>query len=176
VREPLLPLSIVQKREDVVACKPIPALQECEFQNKAQPHHVALAFLDKPRYGARRTAGRKYIVNDQDILAGFDAVRVDLQRVLSVFEVIFNTPDYGRELLRFSHRNEPRPERMGHSRGEEISSGLNSDHDVNRPTAIVRSQGLDRLVKTAFVFQQSGNVVKLNAGLRKIGTFPNKSL
>ena len=88
VREALSPAQVLKLDQDLDA------------------HHLAAELPDQTDRGRGGTAGRKYIIDDQHLLARFDRVRVDLKLVGSVLELVRLTDRLPRQLSGLADRNE----------------------------------------------------------------------
>ena len=138
--------SVLQQGENIVRranfWRP---LQKCKLYYKSEPDDFASEQLDEP--GDRRggSAGGEDVVDDQDVLAGFDGVGVDLELIGSVFQLILDAPHDGREFLGLANRDETRAERVSHGGGEEVAAGFDADHDIDGSVAIVLLKRVDGL-------------------------------
>ena len=96
---------------------------------------------------------------------------MNLQRVSSVFQIVFNRPDDRRQFFGLAHRDETSAEGMGHGRSKEIPARFDSHNHVNCRTPIVVAKRVNGLPKAFLVFQQGRNIVKIDARFREIRHF-----
>src|SRR5882762_3079123 len=101
---------------------------------------------------------------------------MNFESVRAVLERVGNTGGLGGEFLGLANGNEACAESVGQSGGEYEAARLDSRDDVNRVTFIVLAETVDQQVKSLFVFQKRGQIVKENPGLRVIGHFADQLL
>src|SRR2546430_1605364 len=98
-------------------------------------------------------------------------VAMNLQRVLSVFEIIRDRSPLSREFLWLAHGNEARAEMIGQSGSEDEAARFNPDHCVDLCTLELGGEGVDGFAKPFRMFEQRRNVVKIYAGSWKVRHF-----
>src|SRR5712664_3861811 len=79
---------ILNQRAHVVPRKLLPARQEFEFDYKHQSGDSSAEFLDKIADSLRSAAGRQQVVCDENSMTITYGVAMNLERVLSILEVI----------------------------------------------------------------------------------------
>src|SRR6476661_2674913 len=103
-----------------------------------------------------------------------DSVTVNLERVLTIFEIIRDGGAFSRELLRFADRNEARTQVIGKRRCEDEAARLDTDNRIYFFAVILRRQGVHSFAQTFRVLEQGGDVIKVNAGFWEIRHFTNQ--
>ena len=82
---------------------------------------------------------------------------------------------YGvRQFLRLAHWHETGIQREGNGRRKEITARFNADDDIDGRGAVMIAQGVDGFAEAGLVFQKRSDVVKIDAGLGKVGHFADQ--
>src|SRR5215472_16391304 len=96
----------MKKAEDVEVFEFVPAFQEVEFYGKAQAADVSAELLHEFHSCFHRAAGGEEVIDDDHVLPRFDGIKVDLQRIRPVFQVIGDTRYRRGQLARFAYWDE----------------------------------------------------------------------
>ena len=79
--------------------------------------------------GQGGAAGGQQVIDDQDFLAGLDAVLVDFQGVAAVFQGVLFADGPGRQLARLARRDETAAQLVGQHAAEDEAARLDA-HDL----------------------------------------------
>src|SRR4051812_32399231 len=104
-------------------------------------------------------------------MAVADSVAVNLERVLTVFEIVRDRRALRRQLARLAHRHKPGPKVISKGRREDEATRFDADHGVDLLTLKLRSKRVDRVPQPFWMFEQRRDVIKIDAGLRKVRHF-----
>ena len=74
-----------------------------------------------------RAAGGKQIIGNQDTLAGLDGIRMDLEGIGAVFEIIGLAEGFERKFPRFTHQDDAGTELVGQRRADDKAAGFDAD-------------------------------------------------
>src|SRR5947209_5721981 len=165
---------ILNQRTHVVASQLLAPRQEFKFDDEDEAGNFAAQTLNQIDDRTRSAARRQQIVGDEDALAADDGVAVNLQNVLSVFEIVRDARHFGRQLLRFAHRHEARAERVGKRGREDKTARLDAEHNINALALEGLRQRVNGQAQTLRVLQQRRDVVEVDARLRKVRHFANE--
>ena len=105
--------------------------------------------LDHVGGGLGGAAGRQQIVADENALAGLDRVFVNLQRVLSVLQVVFPLQDFGRQLLWFANRDEAGVQPIRQRGTKDESARLDAQDQLDVVVDVVLGEGVDQAREAA---------------------------
>ena len=103
-----------------------------------------------------------------------DRVPMDCQHAGPVFQVVFHLKNVRRQFSRLSDRHESGPEPGRQGATEDEPPRLDSNDLGNALAFIPGSQLIGNGAIGLSVFEEGGNVVEQNAGLRKVGDFSNE--
>ena len=93
------------------------------------------------------------------------------KRVLSVLEIVRDRRTLSRQFARLAHRHKSGAEVIRKRGREDKTTRFNANHRINLLTFKLRRQRIDRIAQTLGMFQQSGDVIKIDAGLGKVRHF-----
>src|SRR5580698_6883046 len=99
---------------------------------------------------------------------------MDLEHIGAIFKRVFNTFSLGGELLFLPDRDEAVSQRVSDRRRDDESACFNSKNYINRCGTIMFGQRVDHGLESLGILQQRGDVVEVDAGLRKIRDFPDE--
>src|SRR6185503_18303457 len=102
-----------------------------------------------------------------------DCVTMDLKGVLPVLEIIRKRSTLGRQLSRLAHRHKSRAEVIRERRRKDETTRFDSDYRIDFLTLKLRRQRINRIAQPFGMLQQSGDVIKIDAGLGKVRHFAN---
>ncbi len=105
-------------------------MQEIELDEKAQRFDFAADFLDEIGNAARGATGGEDVIHDDDALAGLDRIRMHLQPISSIFELIGNLHGVRGEFPRLQNGNLAFAELVREGRREDESSALDPDDRI----------------------------------------------
>lgn len=127
-------------------------MQECKLDYEPKASDLAVQKLDKLRDCASRSAGRKNVINNEDLLAGLDGVRMDLKLIGSVLQIVLDACYQGREFLRLPNRDKSGSECVCHSGREKVAACLDTNDDIDGVCEVVLLKGINGLAKTVLIF------------------------
>ena len=78
----------------------VPPLERRQLDQKGQSGHDTAGVFDQLDVCRSRAAGRQKIIVDQNTLSWLDGIRMDLQSVRAVFQVVLAPADSPRQLAR----------------------------------------------------------------------------
>ncbi len=135
----------------------------------AQPPHK----LNRCRRGASRS---QQIVADDDAFARANGVFVNLQRIGAVLELVGNFGRLGRQFLRFSHGNESGAKPIRQCGGEDETTRLHADDNVNLAIGVVVAEFIHKFSEAALILEQRRQIVEKNSWLGIVRDFTNQLL
>ncbi len=161
---------------DIVAGEFIASLQALQLDQKIESDNRATKLTNEVDRRFRRSASRQQVVDDQHMLSHFDCVTVYRKAVLSVLEAILYFITISRKFSRPANRDESGPETRGENPAENKPSGLNP-YNLGDPSILIPSRQLvGKAPNSGRILQERGDVIKENAGLRKVRHFSNEGL
>ncbi len=166
--------SVLDEGEDVAAGEFLAAVEEIEFNDEAEALHFAMGHFDELGDGVGGASGGKDIVNDDDVLAGEDGVGVHFEGVGTVFEDVFDADRFMGKLLGLADGDEAGVQGKGDGGGEEIAARFDADDDVDGGGAVMVAKSGNGFAEAGFIFEESGDVVEVDAGFREIGDFADE--
>src|SRR5262245_46886925 len=109
----------------------LPAFQLDELDEERQAKHLSPELLDKLARGARRTASRQQIVDDQNALSRVHRVVMDFERVGPVLEIVRRPRRFRRQLARLPNERKTCTDAVGDGRPEDKPAALDADDQVD---------------------------------------------
>ena len=169
-------LGIGDGRMDIVAGELVASLQTLQLDQKIEPDNCAAKLTNKMDRRFCRSTGRQQIVDNQHLLSNFDRIAVHGKAGMSVLETILHLITISRKLSRFANRDKSSPETRRENPAENKPPGLNS-YNLGNPSILISSRQLvGKTLNCSRILQERGNVIKQNAGLRKVRHFSNECL
>jgi len=159
----------VKKAEDVVLFESVPAFEEIELHGEGQAGNFSAQLIDEFHGCFHGSAGGQEVVDEDHALAWLDCVRVNLECVRTVFEIVCDTGYSRGKFAGLADGNKPGVEPIGEGRAEDESAGLDAEDEVDALLEIVSGKGVDHFGEAGLVFKQRGDVVEEDAGLGKVG-------
>src|ERR1700682_6114946 len=104
--------------------------QVFELDEDLDPAHLPAQLADQANRGGRGAARRQYIIDDQHLLAGLDGVRVKLELIRSVLELVGVADGLPRQLTDFADRDEAGVELDRDRRARDESARLDGRYKV----------------------------------------------
>src|SRR5260370_991048 len=101
-------------------------------------------------------------------MAAADRVFVNLEAVGAVLELIADAYAVRWQLLRFTHRNETRIQRVGQGRREDKSARFDTDNHVDAGVLVMLLEPVDGVMKAPVVLEQRGDVIEQDSRLGEI--------
>ena len=150
------------------------AIQEIQLEHEAQADYIATEPLYQLRDRFGRASGSEHVVDDQDFLSRLDRILMYFEDVGSVFELVLNALGDRRQFFGFTDGHEACIERVGDGGSEDETAGFDPHNDFDSLPFIRGPQIVDHRAETRGVFQQRGDVVKIDAGLGEIRHFSDK--
>src|SRR5947209_17963549 len=95
-----------------------------------------------------------------------DGILVNLQSVLTVFEIIRDRSTLGWKLARLSHRDKSCFHVIGKRRSEYKTARLNAYYGINLPALELSRKRINRASQTFRVFSHRRYVIKIDSRLR----------
>ena len=161
---------------DIVAGEFIASLQALQLNQKIEPDNRATKLANEMDRRFCRSSSRQQVVDNQHLLSDFDRVTVHGKAVMSVLEAILYFITISRKLSWPPNRDESSPETRGENPSENKPPGLNPYHLGDPPILIPSRQLVGKALNRGRILQERGNVIKENAGLRKVRHFSNEGL
>src|SRR5262249_3626929 len=125
---------------------------------------------------ARGAAGREQVVDDQHLLSLVDRVAVHLEAVGAVFERVAHADRRVRKLPDLAYGNEARADPIRDRGAEDEPAALDPDDERDAVPAVRIRERVDRETESLRVAQERRDVVKENAGFRKVRHVANAIL
>src|SRR6185503_644469 len=119
------------------------------------------------------TSGEE-IVRDDDAMTIADRVAMDLQGVLTILKIVRNRCALSRQLAWLAHRHKPCPEVISERGRKDKSARFDSDYRINFLPFKLRRERVDRVAQSFRMLEQSGDVIKIDAGLGKVRHFADQ--
>lgn len=132
--------------------------------------HLAQEFDRRLRGSSRRDQ----IVDQQNLLTGFDRADVHLDPIASVFEIEISTDRFPGQLARLSKRHESDLKLIGDGGPEDESSGFDADDEVEAGRAVPLGDSVDCEPETNGIQKKRRDVSELDSGFRVIGNRANE--
>src|SRR5581483_11038658 len=144
------------------------ALETNEFDQERQPLHVAPELFDEVRRRAGGAARRKEIVDDEYALPFGNRIVVHLERIGPVLERVAGLHRFRRQLARLADGRKTRVDAIRDRGAENEAAAFDADDDVDALIDVGQREAVDRGAEADLVLQQRRDVVKQDAGLRKV--------
>src|SRR6185295_18664744 len=100
-----------------------------------------------------------------------NGVAVNLQRVLSILEIIRDRRTLRRQLAWLAHGHESRAEVIRECGCKDEAACFNTNDRVDLLAFKLRRERIDRIAQSLGMLQQRGDVIKIDAGLGKVRHF-----
>jgi hypothetical protein len=150
------------------------AAEEGELDQEGQADHLAAEALDE--LGGRRCGapGGDDVVDHEHPLARRDGIGVHLEVVGPVLEGVLLRTGLAGQLAHLAERDEARPQRPGHGRGQHEATGLDPGHQVDRLLRERSGEGVDRCREGLAGAEQRGDVLEGHPRLREVRDVPHE--
>ena len=149
-------------------------LRKVSSTAKAKPSTLPPSSWIELGGGCGGAAGGEQVVADDDAVAGSDGVFVEFERVGAVFEGVGDGARFCGEFFRLSNGDETGAESIGERGREDEAAGFDAGDLVNFVAVVVVAKLVDEIVEALLVFQDRGEVVEQDSGLRVIGHFADQ--
>src|SRR5713226_3450327 len=155
------------------AVKELSPAQVLELDEDLHADHLATELANQPDPGGCRAARRQYIIDDQDLLAGLHRVRVHLELIGAVFELIGVGDRRPGQLSGLADRDEPGIELDRNRRARDETTGLDRRHQVRRRFGPPLRHHVDDLAEELLPSEQGRDVSEDDAWLGETGNVPH---
>src|ERR687897_626626 len=145
------------------------AVQVGELYEEGDACDGGTGVLDEVAHSAGGAARCEEVVGDEDAGAGGDGVRVGLEGVGAVLQLVCGGDRLARELVRLSSEDEALAGTVGQSRAEDEAAGLGREDTVVVEAVGGKGQGVYGGVEGLAILYKGGNVLERDAGFREIG-------
>src|SRR2546425_9281153 len=142
--------------------------EERKLDQERDADDMTAALLDESQGRCHRPAGREQIVDGQHTLAGPDGVFVHRQSVATVLELVFHLDRFPGQLAKLAHGDESRTELMRQCPGEDESTRLDADDDLDPLLLVALGQKVDDITEGRPVLEEGRDVLEKDALRRKI--------
>lgn len=154
---------------DLQRAQDVAAFEACQFDGERAADDVGARSLGQFAARADGAAGGQQVVDDERVLAGAEAVSVDLECVGAVFQLIVEAVRVERELAWFADGNEADVEFQCQRSGEDEPTGLSGDDRVDLVAAPWGGELLDRVAEGRWIGEQRRDVAEQDAWLGEVG-------
>src|ERR1700682_6373523 len=147
--------------------------QVFELDQDLDSDHLTSELANQANRGGCGAARGQYIIDDQDLLAGFDGIRMDLELVGSVLELVRLADGFPGQLAHLADGYETGVELDGDRRARDETARLDGGHEVGCRLGPPLRHHVDDLAKYLLAGGQRRDVAKNDAGLREAGDVAN---
>lgn len=169
-------LGIGDGRMDIIAGELVSSFQTLQLHQKIETDNRATKLTNEMDRRFCRSSGRQEVVDNQHMLADFDRIAVHGEAVMSVFKAILHFITISRKFSRLANGDKSGSETRRENPAEDKPSGLNP-YNLGDPSILIPSRQLiGQALHRDRIFQERGDVIKENAGLRKVRHFSNECL
>ena len=129
---------------------------------------VAALLRDDARDGGRGAAGRDDVVDDQIAPASAHRIRVHLEMIEAVLELVANRDRGARQLAALAHEVQRKPKPLRERRADDEAARLDREHCVAfEPRSVLREM-LGHRLERGRIREHRRDVLEDDAGLRKV--------
>src|SRR5262249_53124210 len=168
--------SVGDEREQVVLAEPLSAAQERQLDDEADAAHLASEALDEPADRLDGAAGGEDVVVDQDAGSVRDQLRMELERVRAVFELVRRAHRLRRQLPGPPRGDEAAADLARDRRAEDEAPRFSAEDQIRLLRRGPRRQLGDGLIESLRVREKRRDVLETDAGLRPIRDLPDLGL
>src|SRR5215210_984691 len=158
---------------DRIGDQELAAPQEAQLYEEGDAGHDTAGVLDEPAHRASGAAGCEKVVDHEDAGAFGYGVGVDLERVLTILEVVGGGDRLSGKLIRFAGEDEAFAGTVGQSRPEDEAAGLRREYAGVVDPFGGASHPVDGGVEGGTVLYEGGYVFEGDAGFGEVGDLPN---
>src|SRR6266545_5342949 len=146
--------SVLDQRVEVVAGQPLAAAEEGQLDDEADAADLPPELLDEAADRFHGPARREHVVVDEHPRALRDQVRMQLERVRAVLELVRRADRLRRQLAGAARGNEAATDLARDRRAEDEAARLGAEDQVRLPFGRPRGEAVDRLVERLPVGEQ----------------------
>ncbi len=139
-----------------------------------KPDDVGADATQQPYGGRCGATGGDHVVDEEDLLALEDCVRVHFERVHPVLELVVLPHRVERELARFAQRHESGPDMERHGRGEREAAGLDTGDLGDAQVGVWRGHRIDQGREGLGMAEDRGYVLEDDALFREVWDVANQ--
>lgn len=149
------------------------SVEKGELDQHGDADEVGSELVDELHGGGGSATGGKEIVHDQDIFAGKHCILVEFDVCLSIFERVGGFAGEPGQFAFFPHGNESGAQAVGHGRGKDEATGIDSHHLVHRMSTMGGAQQGDGFVEKIAIGEDGRDVFENDAGFGEIDNITN---
>ena len=148
-------------------------MQKQELNQESHADYLPPQATDEINRGAHRAARGEQVVCQQDPMAGKQGVLVDLKGIGAVLQGIRGALRLIWQLPGLSDQGRPRMKLIGQRGGDNESSCLDANHQVNVPIGKPLGNLIDGRMEGLAIRQQRRDVFEENSLLGEVGDVPD---
>src|SRR6185437_784541 len=143
---------------------------------KIEPDNCAAKLTNEMDRRFCSSSGRQQVVDNQHMLSHFDRIAVYGKAVMSVLETILHLITISRKRSRLANRDKSGLKTRRENPAENKPTGLNPYNLSDSSILIPSRQLVGQTLYCGRILQERGDVIKQNAGLRKVRHLSNECL